>query len=101
MKSEKSLKIHQIETKTLQTNTSTSEISNIDSKNIATSQYKSNTKSKFYIKPLATVNDISFVVIDKNILEQLEIDITDPTITIEEEITFDGMGILLRIRRTN
>lgn len=56
-------------------------------------------KHRRYIKPLATINDISFVVIDKNILEQL--DLKDSTsIELEEEITQDRKGILLRIRNT-
>jgi len=50
-----------------------------------------------YIKPLATMNDISFVVIDKDILDQLQLN-DSKGIELEEEVTQDRKGILLRIR---
>lgn len=98
--SEKSLQTHQTET---------SESYILHAQNTGTtdstqstyleSTIKNRLKYKRYIKPLAIINDISFVVIDKKILEQLNI--KDPTtIEFEEEITQDRKGILLRVRET-
>lgn len=52
--------------------------------------------SKTHIKQLATLNDIDFIVIDKEIIKELGI--TDATkVLMKQTITKDHNGILLKI----
>jgi len=72
-------------------------LSDLGQSNNTNNSNKNQTWNKRYIKPLASLNDIHFVVIDKDILEKLGLK-NSTSIILEQEITYDRKGILLRIQ---
>lgn len=90
---EKSSTTHQVETTA--SHNSIPKISNLDRNNNTNNRNKNSTHFKRYIKQLVMLNDIYFVVIDNEILTQLNL--KDSVVTLEQEITEDRKGILLKI----
>lgn len=93
---EKSSATHQVET--TDNHNSIPKISNLDQNNNTNNRNKNSTHFKRYIKQLIMLNDIYFVVIDNEIITQLNL--KDSMITLEQEITDDHKGILLKILKS-
>ncbi len=89
---EKSSTTHQTETTD---NHNSIKISNLYQNNNTNNRNRNSTHFKRYIKQLIMLNDIYFVVIDNEIITRLNLN--DSMVTLEQEITEDRKGILLRI----